>query len=292
MNSLRRILILSLLFMIFVSVSADGQDANYLPLEVGNSWEYVELIEGPTGEVIDSAFWGPTTVQERLTLENKDYYVLSLSLFLADTLHMDSIGNIVALEGGLEKTIFDFTGPDSSMYSYFSSRDSIEFDVFLSRDLFVETPSGNFAGCLSLSFEALGAVDASRIFVFCDGSGIVQTNLGFGGDLRLFAGNVGGVTVTHVQENNIPTIFSHSPVYPNPVQSIARIPFNVGTDGTNVRMVLYDLLGREKGLITNRFYNPGNHVVFVDVSGIPNGLYSVQSRVGVSAYNTVFIVQK
>ena len=295
MISLQRILILSLVFMAFGSVRADGQDANYFPIEVGNSWEYVELIEGPFGEVEDSVFWGPVIVSDLVNLENVEYYVLNTSLFRADTLRADGTGNVMALEGGSEKLLFDFSIPDTSMYTYveYFGTDSVVFQVTLSPDQFVETPSGNFSDCIKLRFEAVGAVDANEFYVFCAGSGIVQIRRGDGADLRLFSGNVGGEIVTHVgREENPEGLFSFNPVFPNPARNRAQIPFDVGSEGTDVQMVLFDLLGREKGVITNRFYNPGNHAVFVDVSAVPDGLYIVQSRVGLSTYNTFLIVHK
>ena len=85
-------------------------------------------------------------------------------------------------------------------------------------------------------------------------------------DLQLFAGKVGGETVTHLErEENPSVLFSFDPVFPNPARNRAQIPFVVGIEGNNVQMVLFDLLGREKEVITNRFYNSGNHAAFVDV---------------------------
>lgn len=62
--------------------------------------------------------------------------------------------------------------------------------------------------------------------------------------------------------------------YPNPlVGDVATIPFEVSTS-SEVRIAVYDALGRRVAVVANRPYAVGSHAVTFDTSGLPGGTYT------------------
>ncbi len=65
--------------------------------------------------------------------------------------------------------------------------------------------------------------------------------------------------------------------YPNPFKQITSIPFRIEQAG-NVEIKLFDTRGRLINLITNQNYPAGEHIVEVNLSGIPKGIYFYQLK--------------
>ncbi len=69
-----------------------------------------------------------------------------------------------------------------------------------------------------------------------------------------------------------------APAYPNPFNSSTTIPFVLQRAGT-VRMVAFDLLGRQVAVINAGQLNAGDHRVLLNADGFATGLYIVQVEV-------------
>ena len=69
-----------------------------------------------------------------------------------------------------------------------------------------------------------------------------------------------------------PLEFSLEANYPNPFNSTTVISFTLPISG-QVRLVLYDLQGREIRTLTESYYDPGSHRVNVDLVDLPSGVY-------------------
>jgi hypothetical protein len=65
--------------------------------------------------------------------------------------------------------------------------------------------------------------------------------------------------------------------YPNPFNpnTIIKysIPSNVKGDMSNVKLVIYDIIGKEIATLVNEKQSPGTYVVTFDASGLPSGIY-------------------
>ncbi len=67
--------------------------------------------------------------------------------------------------------------------------------------------------------------------------------------------------------------------WPNPFNSVTRIPYYL-PETADVRMVVYDILGREVTTLINRQVTSGYHdVLFTTESNIASGIYFIQMRV-------------
>lgn len=71
---------------------------------------------------------------------------------------------------------------------------------------------------------------------------------------------------------NIPFDFSLSQNYPNPYNVITTIQFTI-SKSANVKLAIYDILGREVSVPINRDYNPGYYQISFDASGLASGIY-------------------
>lgn len=71
---------------------------------------------------------------------------------------------------------------------------------------------------------------------------------------------------------DLPKQFILYPNYPNPFNPTTNIEFNV-PEATNVRVVVYDIMGREIQVLADRSYRPGLHSVTFDARGYASGMY-------------------
>jgi hypothetical protein len=75
----------------------------------------------------------------------------------------------------------------------------------------------------------------------------------------------------------IPNKFFLSQNYPNPFNSVTKIKFdipsNVKREMSNVRLIIYDILGREVSTLFNKELQPGTYEVTWDASSNPSGVY-------------------
>ncbi len=69
-----------------------------------------------------------------------------------------------------------------------------------------------------------------------------------------------------------------APAYPNPFNNSTTIPFALQRAG-NVRMVAFDVLGRQVAVIDAGRLSPGSHHVLLNANGFASGLYIVQVEV-------------
>lgn len=80
------------------------------------------------------------------------------------------------------------------------------------------------------------------------------------------------VTGVILENNQLPTTYSLEQNYPNPFNPMTTIKFALPKDGF-VRLVVYDILGREVSSIVNEFKNAGNYSVNFDASRLASGIY-------------------
>jgi hypothetical protein len=75
----------------------------------------------------------------------------------------------------------------------------------------------------------------------------------------------------------IPSGFSLHQNYPNPFNPVTKIKFDIppskGAGGMTVRLIVYDILGREIATLVNEQLTPGTYEVEWDGSNCPSGVY-------------------
>jgi|GEM_PF-2557438 len=96
-----------------------------------------------------------------------------------------------------------------------------------------------------------------------------------------WASNIVGTHLSAVFENSfygIPTEYEITALYPNPfnptLTAVIALPFD-----SDLRVVVYNLMGREVAVLTNRQHRAGYHSLVFDGSGLSSGVYFVHATV-------------
>ena len=105
--------------------------------------------------------------------------------------------------------------------------------------------------------------------------------------------------VTSVETNNIFTDFELQQNYPNPFNPNTTIQYtipvverNLSSAINNVRLKVYDVLGKEVAILVNEIQNPGNYEVNFDASLLSSGIYFYKFEVSSPQNENYFIETK
>jgi len=90
--------------------------------------------------------------------------------------------------------------------------------------------------------------------------------------MNLILGNNSGIT-------ELPKVFSLAQNYPNPFNPVTSIKYSVPKQSL-VKLVIYDIIGREVATLVNEVKNPGNYAVNFDASMYASGVYFYRMESG------------
>ncbi len=82
-----------------------------------------------------------------------------------------------------------------------------------------------------------------------------------------------------IQTTEIPDNYSLSQNYPNPFNPTTRISYGL-PKASNVKMVVYDILGKEVATLVNEFTQAGSHEVVFNASTLASGAYFYKIEAG------------
>jgi hypothetical protein len=91
-------------------------------------------------------------------------------------------------------------------------------------------------------------------------------------------GKTSALAVFNTESAN-PGSFHLNQNYPNPFNPSTRISFNM-TQQDNIKLSVYDILGKEIAVLINRNMMPGEHNVVFDAGNLPSGFYLYRLQVG------------
>lgn len=136
--------------------------------------------------------------------------------------------------------------------------------IFNLSDTTFEAPFRIFIGDSNFVYVAGFTVsglehDVFDIFAF-------KIDYGYGNDVRQL-------------NNNIPGNFSLSQNYPNPFNPVTKINFSI-PEGNNVKIDIYDALGRLVDELVSRYFPGGNYSVDFDASELSGGVYFYRLTAG------------
>jgi len=80
-------------------------------------------------------------------------------------------------------------------------------------------------------------------------------------------------------QNEVPSNYALSQNYPNPFNPSTKISFSLPKAG-NVKLVVYDILGREVTTLVNDYLNASNHTVDFNASTLASGVYVYRIEAG------------
>jgi len=125
-----------------------------------------------------------------------------------------------------------------------------------------------------------GAIDSNGVYVAGATTGEFEVTAtdpatGLSGTARV--GN--GVPVATEEAEDVPTAFRLDQNYPNPFNPMTTIPYVLPTP-ERVRLVVYDLLGRQVAVLVNAMQPTGTHQVQFDASRLPSSVYFYRLTAG------------
>ena len=88
-----------------------------------------------------------------------------------------------------------------------------------------------------------------------------------------------------ITNNQIPVKSSLSQNYPNPFNSSTKINFSLEKKA-HVKVIVFDILGREIAALTNNIYNSGNYSLNYDANSLASGLYFYSMYIDGNLYRT------
>lgn len=90
---------------------------------------------------------------------------------------------------------------------------------------------------------------------------------------KLLRDAIASYTTTGIaKENNMPETYSLSQNYPNPFNPVTTIKFSV-PEGSNVKIVIYDIVGKQVATIVNGYYSQGSYSVDWNANSFASGVY-------------------
>ena len=95
---------------------------------------------------------------------------------------------------------------------------------------------------------------------------------GAGGWQPVLAAVLGNLVGVNPVNNQVPQVYSLSQNYPNPFNPVTNIKFSIPVAG-NVKLVLFDILGREVKTLLNDVKPAGNYVVDFNAGDLSSGAY-------------------
>jgi hypothetical protein len=108
---------------------------------------------------------------------------------------------------------------------------------------------------------------------------IVDSDSGFGQTHYEIPLRFRVVWTSIVESRGLPTEFALEQNYPNPFNPLSVVGYQLPA-ASDVRLVVYDLLGREAAVLVNEKKEPGNHTVRFDAAGLASGVYIYKITAG------------
>jgi hypothetical protein len=124
----------------------------------------------------------------------------------------------------------------------------------------------------TLEVVTSGSVASSQGMVHVGYSSYLDT---LGGADVFYRSGVHSLTSVDPDQNREPDSFHLLSSYPNPFNSRATVVFDM-PERTHARVSLFDLLGREVGVVIDGIFDPGVHRVTLDGINLSTGTYYLQ----------------
>ncbi len=125
--------------------------------------------------------------------------------------------------------------------------------------------------------EAQAAYD--YLMVEADGSLGVHNPSYIFGILKASIEALGGVVAVDYAKDNVPQDFVLSQNYPNPFNPTTTIQYQL-PEGSNVKVVIYDALGKQVAVLVNEYQNAGTYSTNFKASNLASGIYFCRMEAG------------
>jgi len=272
--------------------SWDTTAAKYYPLAVGNVWSYhyINFSDYYCYVISNQHDYIVQVVSDSIMPNGKKYFkVINGNYFMGLFQRIDSnTMNVYKWSNGTEcitDSLFARKG------DYFNS---CRGGYNPNQNLLFDTQNISFAGQSRISRLINGNGLVGESYALMKGMGIFSNReCEFGGYYEYLNGCIiNGIqygTILGVNNNSgeLPVQFSLYQNYPNPFNPTTKIKFSVpflplakGEAEGVVKLIIYDILGREVATLVNEKLSPGTYEVEWDASNYPSGVYFYKLTAG------------
>ncbi len=298
--------VFSLLFVLTGNLyTQSGNNADYLPLQVGNVWVYTHSTFG------NPPCYCNKRIRVKVTGTNvyngKTYYQNQVSSILISCPNACSMGflpydSLLRVDTSSGKVLRYAPGagcitPNELMLDSFKAHKSDTIRVYCQAPLWYltyvcsDTNNITFFGSSRQArvYNILG-FEGGWTRTYIKGLGLVRVNcysVGCNGYTELAGcvingivyGDTGFIVGINQLSSEIPGEFSLSQNYPNPFNPLTNIQFSVPKE-TLIRFTVYDMLGKEIEVLVNRTMHPGTYSAEWNASAYPSGVYYYKLEAG------------
>ncbi len=274
--------------------TTDTTFVNYFPLEIGNTWTY--RYESSSWPGYYETYDYKITVTDTSTIKNHFYYIFynshdsSYKYYRLDSStgfiyqyifsgcynseHEVSVDSLAAkLNNTFKKTCF---------WLFTTCTDTANYQIFnLNTKSKKYTEQWTFTD-YRIYYKGIGLGKIYSGIVNPHTSITTHTLLGCKINNQIYGDT--NLTLIYSHNNYIPKKFDLSQNYPNPFNPKTKIrfgiPSNVKRETSNVKLKIYDLLGREVAILVNEELKPGTYEADWDGSNYSSGVYFYKLEAG------------
>jgi hypothetical protein len=268
-----------------IADSAFKYQSAFFPLQVGNFWQYKKTHNSTDGTFYHG-YDNIEIIGETVINNNKYYKIKWLDnnygkFFRYDTLH----SSVLSYISGEEKIVFELDSQTGDCWQFENTNREIcnegifEENIFGKIDTVMHLNQYYYCKAFNLSYR-IGPVwisnDDSYMTIDYDKYYLVYAKIG-GIEYGTF------VDVEDEEINN-PKLYFLSQNYPNPFNPTTiikyAIPSNVKGETASVKLVIYDVLGREIKTLINEEHSAGTYDVEFNANELTSGIYFYKLQSG------------
>lgn len=230
-----------------VGIAQVGVGAEYFPLEVGNSWTFIEIIDPPFSPP-DTVRQFTSTIVGTELISDTLYFAFDRGLVVSRYWRTDGQGRYWGRVAGLDQLVMDFNIAETDTTRLFLGDNSFPyFNVIISEPDSLSVSAGSFKNVRTVGFNAPdGWVDASPSVAFAPGVGPIVLVGSMGEWEQLLSANVSGNIITSVDVMT-EVMFSPQVVspYPNPFQASISFSLKKPTRERIPHVSIYNVMGQK-----------------------------------------------
>jgi hypothetical protein len=251
----------------------------YFPLAVGNYWSYAGNTDTLT-----------ITITDTQTFQGQQYYRFGRYRENSNYLFRKAADQVYVRLDTVESVWYDFAREPGESWEAEDLYGNTFTILLESTTDTVVTPGGTFLGCYR--FHHFFGADYEYFEWFAPEVGLVQRDaITIAGTQRwsLIGSNL--LAVTAFPNPLLPATITLAQNYPNPFNAVTTIRYEL-PEFTRVRLVIYDLLGREVAVLVDQKQEPGVKTITWDASQVSSGVYLYRLTTGDRQFTRKLVVLK
>ena len=158
----------------------------------------------------------------------------------------------------------------------------VYYSYWTTGEFWIQKTDSNGDSLWSLELGDINYEECNSAFQIADGSYVLggyTSTYNNGYDFMLIKTTSDPASSIVEIDPSVPSKFALYHPHPNPFNPATTIRFDLPEAG-NVKLVVYDILGREAAVIADGFYPAGYHSVVFDGSDLANGIYFARLHAG------------